>query len=318
METNINFRSKFTKHIQNGDVEHDILLSAFKKFIMLDKSSAIDIIWRMSYAPCSKALWEIGLDPESFSEEFYISLRNELRYQYEDFHHIPDQNSRDFWSDAAPVVEEAVETFDELATHSNIIVATVVYQKCHSYLLAKCKEKVERVLFLLNAYKENNNYGGICELGFNSPEADYLKAIHSKIHGLLDAMFNSGRYPKTSFVYKPFEHLGQQIKDKGNDLPFTFGDEDKEEAPANQTDEIQEEVLPEVTPVEEPTVCIPTFISITAENVLEHKDVFSAFAINRDMSGLLQLNQLGFDLNQVVAKEVAIINLLKAAEALNN
>lgn len=314
--THIHFRSKFLKHIQN-DFEHDILLSAFEKFILLDKKSAIDIIWRMSYASCSEALWKIGLDPQSFSEEYYTSLRNELRNQYEEFHHLPGQNSRDFWSETVPVFDAAVEAFDELMAQSNIIVATVVYQKCHTYLLRKCSEQIERALFLLNAYKEKNNYGGICELGFNNLEADYLKSIHSKIFNLLHAMFFSAKYQKAALTHKPFENLGQQIKAAGNDLPFTFGDE-TDEAAEEPIDEIQEEVIPQESPVEEPSDCISTFSTITAENVLAHKAMFSAFAINRDMSGLIQLNQLGFDLNQVVAKEEAITNLLKAAEALNN
>lgn len=326
MENNINskdiiFRSKFSDNIQ-CETERDVFVSAFKKFISLDKNSAIDIIWQMSYNPCSPELWKIGLAPETFSEKVYSALRSELRHQYEKFHHLPGQISRDFWSDIVPVSEEAITAFDKLATKSNVVVATIIYQKCHAYLLAAVD--IERVIYLVGSEKENEHHGGICALGFkssknpNESEANYLKSMHSYIYDLLYAMFNSGRYKKSSLVHKPFEHLDQQIKDKGNDLPFFFGPEDTDEAPANQVAEIQEEVLLEVTPIEKPTVCIPTFISITAENVLEHKDVFSAFAINRDMSGLIQLNQLGFDLNQVVAKEEAITNLLKASEALNN
>lgn len=323
-DTTINFRTKFSDHIQNGDTEYRSLISAFEKFIILDKISAIDIIWRMSYSPCSKALYKIGMDPESFPEEFYTSLRNELRYQYEKCHHLPGQISRDFWSEEVPVFEEAIPAFDELAAQSNIIVATIIYQKCHIYLLtAKDVEDINRAIYLVGSDQENYHYGGICKIGFKDQEeaANYLKPIHSKIHKLLDAMFNSGRYQKDSLVHKPFEHLDQQIKDKGNDLPFTFGDEGIDEALANQGYEIQKKVLPEETPIEKSAKEIvhnsTMFKSITTENVLEYKDVFSKFAIARDMSSLVELSKLGFDLNQVVAKETAICNFIQAVEALS-
>lgn len=315
--TNINFRSKFSKHIQ-CEPEHDVFVSAFNKFIALDKNSAIEMIWQMSFDPCSEELWKIVLDPESIPEEMYAALRGELRHHYEKIHRPSDKDSILFWTGTSEIAEDEKAQLMEFSGQTNIVVAAVVYNKCLNYILRKSLENIERVVFLLNANKEQLHYGGLCELRFEPQEANYLKAFHKQIHNLFNVMFENRKNQKVEMTQKPFANLAQQIESTGKDLPFTFGPEDNDESPVNPLDEIQEEVLPEEIPVEEPTVCVPKFISITAENVLENKAVFSAFAINRDMSGLIHLNQLGFDLNQVVAKEAAITNLLKAAEALNN
>jgi len=315
--SDIIFRTKFSKHIQ-CDTEHDVFVSAFQKFLSLDKNSAIEMILQMSYDSCSEVLWKIVLDPESISEEMYAALRSELRHQYEKFHRPSSKDSIHFWAGVSEIAEKEKAQLMDLSGQTNIVVAAVVYNNCHNYILRKSLENIERVGFLLSANKEQLHYGGLCELGFAPKESNYLKTFHEQIYNLFNVMFENRKEQKVELTQKPFANLEQQIKSAGNDLPFTFGPEDTDESPANQTDEIQEEVLPEEIPVEEPTVCIPTFISITAENVLEQKAVFSAFAINRDMSSLIQLNQLGFDLNQVVAKEEAITKLLKAAEALNN
>lgn len=314
--TNINFRSKFSKHIQ-CDTERDIFVSAFNKFLALDKNSAIEMIWQMSFDPCSEELWKIVLDPESIPEEMYTALRGELRHHYEKIHRPSDKDSIHFWTGVSEIAEEENSQLMELSGQTNIIVAAVVYNKCLNYILRKSLENIERVVFLLNANKEQLHYGGLCELRFEPQEANYLKAFHTQIHNLFNVMYENRKEQKVEMTQKPFANLAQKIESAGNDLPFFFSGQDKNDNQENLEDEIQEEVMPEEISAEKPTVCIPTFISITAENVLENKDVFSAFAINRDMSGLIQLNQLGFDLNQVVAKEEAIINLLKAVEALD-
>ncbi len=302
----INFRTKFSKHIQS-DVEHDVFVSAFKKFINLDEKTAIDILWRLTYNPYSEALWTITLDPETIASEMTAALRNELRYQYAQHH-------PDFLE--AEVPEECMDACSLVSFNTDSITAYVVYNHCNSVLYLD-ETSIQRILFLLSSDKENQYFGGLRSLNFNVEEAEYLKPYKTQIYTLLNVMYelrkSEGRYNSN---HTPFQALGAMIQETGNDLPFTLGDEAVEatEIP------VMEEPLHEEIPfqAEESVQGGVVFNAITPECVLEHKDVFSKFAISRDMSSLIQLNQRGFDLNEVVAKQEAITNLLKAAESLNN
>lgn len=307
----INFRTKFSKHIQ-CDEEHAVFVSAFEKFINLDAETATNMLWRLTYNPYSEALWTINLDPETISSEMTAALRNELRYQY-------TQHYSDFL--AAEVPEECMDAYTLLTKRTDAIAAYVVYTHCNIFLYFD-EASVTRVLFLLNSDKENQYFGGLRSLNFNMEESEFLKPSHMEIYTLLKAMYelrkSQGAYTSSS---NPFQNLDTMIQQTGNDLPFTFGEEQADTVEKTLVEETQGECLPEEIPAEEPAQelvqNIALFNAITAENVLEHKDVFSAFAITRDMSCLVQLSKLGFDLNQVVAKETAITNFIQAAVALS-
>ena len=298
----INFRTKFSKYIQ-CDAEHTVFVSAFEKFINLDTETAIDILWQLTYNPYSEALWTIKLDPVTIPSEMTVPLRNELRYQY-------SQHHSNFLT--AEVLEELKDAYSLFSSNTDPITAYVVYMHCN-YILYLDELSVKRILFLLSNDKENLYFGGIRSLDFNVEEAEYLKPYNAHIHTLLNAMYelrkSQGAYTSGT---PSFQNLDTMIKKTGNDLPFTFG----EEQPKSMEQCLAEEISTE-EPVQEQIQNTVIFNEITAETVLEHKNVFFAFAITRDMSCLVQLINLGFDLNQVVAKETQIINFLEAVEALS-
>ncbi|MBQ2835575.1 MAG: hypothetical protein IJE68_01910 [Clostridia bacterium] len=301
----INFRTKFSKHIQT-DIEHEVFVSAFEKFINLDEQTAIDILWRLTYNPYSEALWTIKLDPETIPSEMTAALRNELRYQYSQCH-------SNFLTVEVP--EEYKEAYSLVSSNTDSITAYIVYKNCNSILYLD-ETSVQRILFLLSSDKENHYFGGLRSLDFNVGEAEYLKPYKAQIYTLFNVMYelhkSEGRYNSN---HTPFQELGAMIQETGNDLPFTFGDEAVE---ATETTAMEEPLHEEISfQAEESVQKIDVFNAITAEKVLEHKDVFFAFAITRDMSCLVELSKLGFDLNQVVAKEKAISDFIQAAEALS-
>ena len=173
---------------------------------------------------------------------------------------------------------------------------------------------INRLLFLLKSDKENNYYGGIRSLFFSYDEADYLKPYHVEIHDMLNALHEHYKNQcGTTSKNLPFEGLANLIEDAGMDLPF-----DLEAVPTQTADEVIQEFLdatePE-SPAEEPVVVISGFLCLTAEAILANKDVFESFIKSDDLNVLFQLGQLGFDLNEVVAKKDKIIALLKAAAA---
>lgn len=309
---NINFRSKFSKHILS-DIEREVLVSAFKKFVNFEKDAAINMLWQLTITPKSEVLLEIGLAPETISPEMDSVLRTELRYQY-DVHHS------NFLAVELP--EVCREAFSLFENHTNKVIAYVVYTHCTSFLFLD-ESSITRALFLLNSDKENQYFGGLRSLNFNIEEAEFLKIYHQEVHALLKALYefrkSQGAYTTSN---TPFANLDEMIQKTGNDLPFTLCTEEQPNSAEKMlVDEVHDRSLPKEipteSPVQEPLPEIAVFNAITAENILAHKDVFSAFAINRDMSCLVELSKLGFDLNEVVAKEMEITNFIQAAETLS-
>ena len=292
MDINIKFRTKFEKLIQNDD-DRLVLLAAFNRFCSLDPTHACNFLWRLTYnseddLSISVNLTNLGLNLEIIPLEKISALRNELRYQYE-------QQYPTFLK--VKVEERCKEAFDTLSQKTDPIVATVVYEHCVScqYMDA---ESMDRTLWLLNNDQENNFFGGIRSLFFGKDEANYLKPFHLQIHNLLNAF-----YENRNIMNTPLQGLGQKLEDAGihlestdvSDLPFEWD--------YDGSDILMEEV----------TNDIHHFKELTPTNVCEYKDVLSSF-----ITSLNQLREVGFDLNEVIAKENAIIALLEAAEALNN
>lgn len=301
---NFTYRSKFEKLI-TSDADRQAFTAAFNNFFGLTPEKASHFLWKLTYDEkvALKALAEIGLSPEKVSSEMILPLRNELRYQYKQLH------SKFLEIDGIP--EECQAAFNALLKRADDIVANVVYHHC-TYRLNENELYLNNLFAQLSSDKDNKYFGGIRSLYFGWLEANYLKPLHSLIHDLLKEMYT--HHQKQSIAQPmntPFAGLDKMLQEKGYDYPFVMDcNEAAEEIPA----EIQEEA-PTQSDTNETVQNESIFKAITLENILAHKDVFFAFVINRDMNSLSDLSNLGFDLNQVVAKEEAISNLLNAVQA---
>lgn len=296
-DTNIIFRNKFKKLIQ-CETEHEVFVEAFRKFLDLKPEEALDMLWKLTYAPAINILEKIGLYA-CISDEMFVALRNELRHQYKEIVH-PDFLKVD-------VPENCKNAFDVLSNKSDIITAAVVYERCQ-YRMYADEYAMNRLLFLLKSDKENHNFGGIRSLEFNADESTYLKQFHEQIHDLLMAMYNNVQQQNRSFQNNAFEGLDKLLEDAGMDLPFRMDDIVTEvpQAPIEQP-EAEQSAQSHNSVV---------YKSLTAEEIIAHKAVFASFMKDADLNILVNIGQLGFDLNEVMAKKDAISNLLKAAEAL--
>lgn len=291
------FRNKFEKLVT--DENRPAITAAFEKFCSLgpETTDARDILWSLTYNPeiASATLEKLGLNLEIISSEQISKLRDELRHQYEKLHGSYL---------TATVSAEYAEAFEELTKKVGPIVADVVNEYCSYRMYAG---GVKRTLFLLSDDKENYFFGGICDLGFSSQEAEYLKPFHMQIHDLLKAMYDSQQNVQ-SFSNTPFSGLDAQLKDAGIDLPFDIEDQESEKSSE--------------TPVEQPVQPSSEFKPLTSEAILEYKDVFTSFVKTGDLNILLEIGKLGFDLNKVMDKKVEIGNFIDAntdyMEALGN
>lgn len=311
--TTFTFRSKFEKLV--NDENRPIIVAAFEKFCNIDPETTVarDILWDLTYNPevSSKALQELGLNQEIISPENVSKLRDELRHQYEKIHKgylVVD------------VSEEYIPAFEALSKKAGPIVASVVNELCSYRMLGY---DVPRALFLLSSDKENFFFGGICEVGFTSKEAEYLKPFHMQIHDLLKAMYDRKQDASRN---TPLSGLDSIIKDAGIELPFIVGEETQEAVePLNEVPQVA--VEPETlvkAPVEaaaetsneaqaeQPDEVNSGFKPLTPEEILENKDVFTTFVESSDMNILPQIGNLGFDLNKVIAKKEAIGKVLEA------
>lgn len=302
-ETQIVFRNKFEKLIQ-CDCEHQVFEEAFEKFFALKPEEALDMLWKLTCAPAITILEKIGLY-DGISDEMFVALRNELRHQYK------EMINPEFLKIDVP--ENCQEAFDALKNKSDSIVAAVVYEHCLSRLYVD-EYTMNRRLFLLKSDKENNNFGGIRTLGFNTDESAYLKQFHEQIHDLLIAMYDN--YQKqcgTASQNNAFAGLDKILEESGIDLPFDMGDNvGKVTQPAIEQPEIDQPETKQPAQSQDN----PAFKSLNAEEIMVHKDAFASFAKDYDLNILVQIGQLGFDLNEVMAKKDTISNLLKAIESL--
>ena len=305
---NFTYRSKFEKLITN-DADRQTFNAAFNKFFALTPEKASHFLWRLTYDEkvALKALAEIDLDSEKVSSEMILPIRNELRYQYKQLH------SKFLEMDGIP--EECQTAFNALLKSTDDIVANVVYHHC-TYRLDEHELYMNNLFAQLSSDKDNKYFGGIRSLYFGWLEANYLKPLHSQIHDLLKEMYT---HHQKQFVAQPmntpFAELDKMLQEKGYVYPFVMG---PNEVVAETTAEVPAEVQEELPTQSDEKATVQdnsVFKAITFENILAHKDVFSAFVINRDMNALCELCNIGFDLNLVVTKADAISSLLDAIKA---
>lgn len=173
--------------------------------------------------------------------------------------------------------EKISKTFLALTNRTDAIVASVVYNLCNTVIF---NTDVERILFLLKSEKESYYFGGIRVIGFDIAEAEYLKPFHLEIHNLLKAI---NEY-----------------------IPFYIGE--KEGVVVEEKGESNKEITTETPKL---------FKSLTPEEILINRDVFKAYVSKNDMNILVVIANLGYDLNEVMAKTEKIQNFLLAVENFN-
>lgn len=282
--TTITFRSKFEKLL--SDENRPAIEAAFEKFCNIDPETTVarDILWDLTYNPevSFEALQKLGLNQEIISPENVSKLRDELRHQYEKLHN---------GYLTVDVSDECIPAFEALSKKASPITASMVNELCSYRLHGR---DVPRALFLLKSDKENFFFGGICDIGFNTKEAEYLKPFHMEIHNLLKAMYDCQQDASKN---TPLDKLGSMVKEAGIELPFDMGKDPKEASNEAQA--------------EQPVEADFGFRPLTPEGILEHKDVFTAFIESCDMNLLLQIGRFGFDLNKVISKKEAISKVLE-------
>lgn len=330
MNIDFKFRTKFEKLIRN-DEHRQAFMAAFNKFCSQTPLEAINYLWRLTYysgaddsngldeTAISILLMDLYLDYGTVSLSEILNLRNELRYQYE-------LQNPDFLK--VDMDEKSKKAFTELSKKSDSITATIVYEHCISFQCL-ADEDMSRILFLLNNSKESNFFGGIRSLYFTKKEAIYLKPFHTQIHDLLKAVYEfykENNSPKN----KPLQELDAMLENAGikltpeddSDLPFVWGNEDiipdnsidnnaDNDSNINSVDSRNSDTADNCNSISE-------FKTLTSENVLEYKNVFASFVFDHNISSLEEILNLRFDLNQVIAKQQEIANLLIADKALNS
>jgi len=294
------FRSKFEKLLD--DENRTIFIGAFEKFCDMNPDYARKLLWHLTYETDPDAinvtLSKLDLSLEVISSDKISTLRNELRFQYE-------QLQPDFLKVDVP--EECQDVFVALKNRTDAIVASIVYEHCQNRMYLD-QDALNRILFLMSSDKENYQFGGIRELQFYTEETAYLLPFHAQIHDMFKAL--SDHYQNqcgTASKNLPFEGLARQLEDAGMELPFDV------EPLQEVLSEVANEELQSMPVAEEP-VSDSGFKPLTLEAILPHKDLFASFVKDSDLNILFQIGQLGFDLNQVMAKKDILTNLLKAIE----
>lgn len=285
----IKFRSKFEKLL--NDDNREAVTSAFEKFCSGAFYSALDILWELTYkTDASEVLKKLELN-EIFSSENVLSLRNELRYQFE--------NAQGKFSDAIIFRDGIKDAYDMMKKVSDAVTAYVVYERC---VEATYSANIERTLYLLGSAEEKNFFGGIRSLQFEKKEAEYLKNFHLEIQALFKAICEVDNLILKEGCVET--NVPEKKKDESGDY--------KVQIEMHQTEESSVE-----TPIEEPAKS--TYKPLTPEEILSHKDEFAAFVYSEgDLNRLVEIAQLGFDVNVVNTKAELIKEFLDIVTLLAN
>ena len=180
----ITFRNKFADLLT--DDNRVAIVAAVRKFCGNDVTDyAILDLWNLT---CGRQFSET-LEWLDLSEELVgnrstlLSLRNELRYQYELRH--PGFLKLD-------VPDSCLKAFEALEKRSDAIVANIVYGYCIYHVFLDV-DTVQRSLALLSSNEERCYFGGIRNLSthLSYVEAVYIKKFHMEINDLLKALYDN-------------------------------------------------------------------------------------------------------------------------------
>lgn len=290
------FRKKFENLQEKLNFTEEARLAveeSFAKFCSFKEKAALYLLWKMpideDYA--SRALEKLGLTLETIPFAEISTYRNELRYQYE-------KQNPDF---LVHTLQGEIETaYTELVNNSDKVVASTVYTVLRDKLCNE-SEYLSRILSLLSSEEENRFCGGIHELGFSWKETAYLKSIHLQVHALFNAMLVKKMEADEKYKNKPLKDLGVKLEQAGITLREEKSDKSKtaQKKPASKSIAEQKK----------------EFAKLTAKDVFNHKELFSAFARGSNYNVLSEISSLGFDLNLVMGRIGEIMTLLDAIDA---
>lgn len=285
MTCDIVFRSKFEKVILNDEQRH-IFMSIFEDFLNHTPEEALDILWRLTYDPAEalRIFGKFGITDDFISYSTILSFRNELRYQYS--HLYPTFLSQ--------LPNECKTSFISLRDNSDIVVANIVYQKCKFNVGSN--DAFSHTLYLLKHSDEKKHFGGIRSLGFNFRETSYLKEFHLRIYDLFKELLINSDYELNSNVY-----ISKSADEEVSTLPVVYDEQEK------KTEE----------KISQKSIEQTGFRSLSVKDILLFENDFRIFIAKHDFTYLYQFSQLGFDLNEILAKEEQIANLFKAIDAFN-
>ena len=341
--TEITFRNKFAGPLT--DDNRTAIVAAVRKFCSYDSSYAIKVLWNLTCENwVDKTLGQLELSQELVGDNL-ISLRNELRYQYELRH--PGFLDLD-------VPDSCRKAFEALKNRSDSIVANIIYGYCLNHVHLDLGT-VQRSLELLSSDEERRYFGGIRNLSASLAytEAKYLKNFHMEIHDFLKALYEHKceQQDDTSFRNLPFAQLGDIVKEAGFQLVPNEAPSCEQEithpiyggaTPATDVLSQQIESTPSTpcTETQEQADCVATGISIpvlptsheeapantqteinadtgfatlSATQILRYQEHFSALLSSEAMASLCILRDSGFDLNEIIDKEGRIRSLLQAS-----
>lgn len=304
--TKFNLRNKFGRLI--NDENREAISNAFEKLCGLKVDDARSLLWHMTYSDYFFDDFDkIGLAEDAISFTEVDTICQEFSYQYEKHHPgcfdvtVPDGDCK--------------TAFDAFKNATNPLTAYRVYNYM-MITLYRHDGSLNHALSLLESDFENKFFGGFRELGFNYEEAKYLKVYHMEAYTLLKALYDHKKANSTPDVAKPFADLGRRIAESGIQLapdrvvePATPVTPAANEADA--ADSIEAEFLATVEQAaEEIRQKKPSFMSITPETVLQHKD-----SIQHYLNALAALSEIGFNPAEVQAKAEQINALLEAFKA---
>lgn len=332
--TGFSFRSKFEKLL--NDQNREIVIKAFEKVCQMTPFDAMNFIWKITYDPDeAKELFnqDAGTDEVIFSAEKIPSLRNELRFQYE-------QRNPDWLSLVVP--DEIQAVYGTLVNHTDTLVANVVYEHCQFILNVSDQNTVDRVHYLLSNDNERLYFGGLRSLRFTSKEATYLKNYHTQISDLFKTLLD---HKVDSSKNLPFVGLSALIENTQKDEHSNVTEEAQTDESVNVTEKVQtnepanipeeaqtnkhtdatnerastkeeQELIDELLDFSHNKQKASAFTALTPEMILKNKEVFIEFWKSRDLNLLVEIHKLGFNLNEVMMKSEKIFTLLEAVDNL--
>ena len=310
--TTYTFRSKFEKLLTEKNRKP--IEAAFNIFCSYNPDTALFYLWRLTYdvANIPEILDQLGLNMGIISPENVSAFRNELRVQY--------SNSQPDFLDTKIPGEAAKSAFSALYNVTDSIVANVVCKHCLTHVKREEVKDILRTIELLGSDDSQSYWEGIYRLHFNAKQTNYLKPYKRHIYNLLKAMYEYEQ--ETYGASKPFAKLGELIEASGFTVPEVSEEPAKEEEATEESAfdakaEIKE-VLAEVQNGNTEVVCLDTdafFWPVTPWAIFTNEAVFTAFIEKGDRDTLSQLKKLGYDLNEVMAKEELIKNFLEAIKA---
>lgn len=289
----IKFRTKFDKRLQScsEDLKHKIEQATNTFAKGMSNEQCFDLLWLMTYDP-AKALNSFGLEPGSIPDHLVLPWRDELRYQH-------SLVQKDFFQ---PVItsENCKAAYQKLLNVSDMIIATVVYNKCLGLTQYAEESYIERSLYLLGSFQEVNYFGGLRTLHFDKSEAAMLKPYAAQIHDLLEAIWNDTLLRKTSEVNTPLAiPLKNWLKNNSSDTAKQETDIMVEASTVNTT----------------PSLSTPNKHS--TENSLTVMDIMANESLFEKFLGVCQeLEKAGYSAKMVVDKLEAVSSILEASKML--